>query len=173
MPFKKGQPSNRVVDYSQREFVNGIKALQRHENKNGRWKWLFKCYCGKEFVAVPKDVEPGKQVSCGCNKIAKTIQRNIDTAKHGQTYSPTWITWYNMRQRCRDKNDTSYKYYGAKGVKVCDRWNTSFENFLADMGERPHRLTIDRINPFGNYEPGNCRWATYKEQANNKRSHHV
>lgn len=74
----------------------------------------------------------------------------------------------NMRQRCANPKAVSWKYYGALGVNVCDRWQT-FANFLADMGEAPADRTLDRINPCGNYEPGNCRWATPKEQASNKR----
>lgn len=74
-----------------------------------------------------------------------------------------------MLQRCRDPNHPDWKWYGAKGVRVCERWR-EFANFLADMGERPSGKTLDRINPFGNYEPDNCRWATLREQSRNIRS---
>ncbi|MGC4018924.1 MAG: hypothetical protein QM793_06670 [Muricomes sp.] len=75
-----------------------------------------------------------------------------------------------MRQRCNNPKNTGYYLYGGRGVKVCERWENSFENFIGDMGKAPSEdHSIDRINPFGNYEPGNCRWATDKEQANNKR----
>lgn len=74
-----------------------------------------------------------------------------------------------MLTRCTNTKQQSYAKYGAKGVKVCERWSV-FENFLADMGERPEGMTLDRINPFGNYEPGNCRWASVAEQATNKRA---
>ena len=86
--------------------------------------------------------------------------------------SPTKVSWKGMRQRCNDRNYHAYPHYGAKGVRVCARWNHStrgFAAFLADMGERPEGTSIDRENPRGNYEPGNCRWATAAQQAANKR----
>jgi hypothetical protein len=75
---------------------------------------------------------------------------------------------FTMLDRCRNENNKNYKNYGGRGISVCERWY-SFENFYADMGDRPENLSIDRINNDGNYEPGNCRWATHKEQMNNTR----
>jgi hypothetical protein len=84
--------------------------------------------------------------------------------------SPERSSWDNMKQRCLNPNDPRYKYYGARGIKVCDRWLNSFKNFREDMGRKPsQRHSLDRKNNDGNYEPKNCRWATRKVQMNNTR----
>ena len=89
---------------------------------------------------------------------------------HGMTKSPEFYIWRTMKARCGNPKSQSYKHYGGRGIKVCDRWTESFSNFLSDMGERPNpELQIDRINNDGDYTPSNCRWATRSEQQLNKR----
>lgn len=130
--------------------------------------WLCRCACGNEAEVRTDDLRSGKQVSCGCHKDAQTAARNKANAKHGMTHTGVYRSWFAMRDRCEDPQSPSWQWYGAKGVKVCDRWQ-DFLAFYEDMGHRPEGHTLDRIDPTGNYEPGNCRWATPKEQRANQR----
>lgn len=144
-----------------------LTVVERFRSRNGRVTWLCKCACGKLHEAVSHALTSGHTKSCGCWK----EERNTSTlpvhghAKRGYK-SPTYYSWASMWTRCTNPNVKSYKDYGGRGVQICEQWG-DFENFLADMGERPDGRTLDRSNVNGNYEPGNCRWATRKEQAMN------
>jgi len=125
--------------------------------------WLFRCDCGNEIERIGTSVTSGNTKSCGCLRKEATAARN---ASHGLTTHPLYFRWAGMIQRCVNPNHVGYKNYGAKGVKVCERW-MNFESFLSDMGMPKTGESIDRIDSNGDYEPTNCRWASSKEQSRN------
>lgn len=135
-------------------------------------------YCGKELKRRPGEQSYASKQRVFCNSSCSS-RHNIQTKplpliiKHGHgrvgKETGTWWSWKDMVKRCTNPNRREWKYYGGRGISVCERWRT-FENFLADMGQRLEGQTLDRYpNRDGNYEPGNCRWATRKEQRLNQR----
>ena len=127
---------------------------------------LCKCDCGKEFTSTPYNIISGNTKSCGCYRTIATGHRS---RKHGMSRTSEYDAWCRMRDRCYNKDSKDYKWYGAKGIRVCRRWLTSFDNFLADMGKKPTRkLSIERKNSKKSYTPTNCVWDTQKEQVRNQ-----
>lgn len=128
---------------------------------------LCKCDCGKDVTRREDAIGYAKIPSCGCAK-AEAIGRAKKT--HGLSHSDEHNAWLGIRNRCNNPKVKAYQYYGGRGIRVCDEWNESFEAFYRDMGNKPtSKHSIDRIDANGDYCKDNCKWATIKEQANNKR----
>ena len=155
-------------------FFGRLKVIR----ENGRTKdrhilWECQCKCGNKVNVSSSELVTGHTKSCGC------LQKDIISSmryKHGDRDSRLYSVWKTMKKRCENKNCKSYKWYGAKGVSVCEEWQdyTKFKKWAIENGYNENapkgECTIDRIDPFGNYEPSNCRWVSMAEQAKNKRN---
>lgn len=154
--------------------MGNLTVLSFHSfGDRGRALWNCKCTCGNICVKRSYWILKGISTHCGC------VKRIPYNKRHNESHGPNGRTkeyraWSGMRNRCNSVKCKKYSIYGGRGIKVCDRWESSYDNFLSDMGRAPSpKHSLDRINVNGNYEPSNCRWATSIEQSNNTRINRV
>lgn len=155
-----------LIDLTGRTFGQlTVVGLSERRKYRGQFYWDCMCTCGTETTVLGRDLRKGHTKSCGCRRLL-----NVTSLTHGQSGSPEYVAWLSMKNRCYVPSTTHYRFYGGRGITVCDSWRDSFETFLADIGPRPSpKHSLDRIDSDGNYEPSNVRWALFSVQANNRR----
>lgn len=144
--------------------------LNQEKKKKGNCTYVACCCeCGTKREVNIKNLKSGISTSCGCRRSKQLAERN---RKHGLRFSKEWRAWQSMKNRCYNSKVVGYPNYGGRGITVYQEWIDNFGKFYAYIGKAPDGHTLDRIDTNGNYEPGNVRWASHKQQASNKRNNH-
>ena len=156
----------KLIDLTGNEYGMLTVHTSNGTNRRGDAMWLCDCVCGNQVSVRGSSLRAGHTSSCGC--VQRQVAKELLTT-HGLSSHPLYGTWYGMKQRCNNPEAISYKYYGGRGIQVCERWMLSLPNFIQDMGEKPSpEMSIDRMNNNAGYYPENCRWATPIEQLTNR-----
>lgn len=168
--------NGKYVDLTGQRFGRLEVVCMAHRGNSGQIQWNCRCECGGHTVVPTYHLKSGHTQSCGCFRREVAVH-NGKTAKHGMYGSKLYNVWHGIKQRCESPAHHSFDDYGGRGIGICTEWSNSFESFQAYVSQLPHfsedGYSLDRIDNSGNYEPGNVRWATVHEQANNKRNNIV
>lgn len=169
--MKDGKVHHNSYDIAGKKY-GMLTAVARHHTDGKKWSWVFRCDCGKEVIRVTSDVtkahKKGMLQSCGCQRHKRAGDR---LRTHGMSRHPAFAVWRSMLDRCRLPTHQAWENYGGRGITVCERWQESFQNFWDDMGATYQKgLCLDRRDNEKGYCPENCRWVTYRQSANNKRT---